>query len=219
MIDNKRVIITMTSWKKRIDNVSHVVFSLLKNSCKPDLIICNLSTDEFPNKEKDLPNDLLMLQQTTCFEIHWVKENTKTFKKMIPTLKENYAEDYFLFTADDDELYDECYIETGIKNLKKYDVVVITKRSETSTGVWGGLTCYNSKIFESQFWTSLTTNMIDTGMDDEYINAYLRFKKIPIFCCQEKHTSPYKPIFPNRGKGYTKSEILKAKSIAESIFC
>ena len=60
-VNNKRVIVSMTSWTKRIGNVSHVVYSLLKQTVKPDSIEVNLSTEEFPNKEKDLPEDLVAM--------------------------------------------------------------------------------------------------------------------------------------------------------------
>ena len=51
----------MTSWPKRIKNVSTVINSLLNQNIKPDLIELNLSIEEFPNKEKDLPEDINIL--------------------------------------------------------------------------------------------------------------------------------------------------------------
>lgn len=218
MNNKKEIIVSMTSWKKRINNVAKVVFSILINSVKPDKIICNLSTDEFPKKEKELPENLLLLQETTCLEINWVKENTKTFKKIIPTLQKNFGKDYYLFSIDDDELYEEDYIKTGIKYLENHNVVVITKRSTSDKGVWGGMTCYNAKIFRPIFWESLAPIMIETSLDDEYINAYLKYVKESIFCCQENHTIKYNDSFPNRGKGYSKTEISRATKIANAIF-
>lgn len=213
---NKKIIVSMTSWKKRINNVPKVVYSILRNKIKPDVIICNLSTEEFPNKEKDLPEELVLLTEGTCFRINWVKENTKTFKKIIPTLQLYKEKDYYLFSIDDDEIYHQDYIETGLKYLKNNDVVVIAKRTP-SNNVWGGMTCYNSKIFKENFWTALTNEMIKTTLDDEYINAYLQHYSIKVQCCLEKHTTKFNDIFPNRGNGYSISLRKKAKDIANRI--
>ena len=49
------IVVTMTSWKKRIDYVSISILSLLKQTVKPRSIELNLSEEEFPNKENDLP--------------------------------------------------------------------------------------------------------------------------------------------------------------------
>ena len=72
------IIVSLTSWKKRIANTSKVIFSLMNQTVKPDKIILNLSYDEFANKENDLPEELLLLQNV-IFEINWVKENIPTF--------------------------------------------------------------------------------------------------------------------------------------------
>ena len=213
---NKKIIVSMTSWKKRIDNVPKVVYSILRNKIKPDVIICNLSTEEFPNKEKDLPEELVLLTEGTCFRINWVKENTKTFKKIVPTLQLYKEKDYYLFSIDDDEIYHRDYIETGLKYLKNNDAVVIAKRTP-SNNVWGGMTCYNSKIFKENFWTALTNEMIKTTLDDEYINAYLHHYNIKVQSCLEKHTTKFNDIFPNRGNGYSISLRKKAKDIANRI--
>ena len=75
---------------------------------KPNKIILNLSTDEFQNKEKDLPKELLE-KQNNIFEIHWVKENTKAYKKIMPTL-ELYPDDVII-SIDDDIEYPLDFIE------------------------------------------------------------------------------------------------------------
>lgn len=115
--DNKAndefIIVSMTSWKKRIGNVDKVVRTILDNSLVPDKIVCNLSTDEFPLREMELPKSLLELRDNTVFEINWVKENTKAFKKFIPILKK-YPNDVII-TIDDDFLYPNDFIETFYK--------------------------------------------------------------------------------------------------------
>lgn len=106
---NERIIVSMTSWKKRIENVEIVVASILNNTIQPYKIICNLSIDEFPLKEKELPSGLLDLESNGVFEINWVKENTKAFKKFIPLFKK-YPNDVII-TIDDDFIYPSDMIE------------------------------------------------------------------------------------------------------------
>ena len=78
----KKIIVSLTSWPKRIFNVATVLNSLLKQEIKPDLIELNLCIVEFPNKEKNLPNDLnLLLKTNKNIEINWVLKNTGVFKK------------------------------------------------------------------------------------------------------------------------------------------
>ena len=73
MIDNERIIVSMTSYPKRITNVSKSIFYLLnKQTVKPDEIHLWLSTEEFPNKEKDLPDDLQKLLEF-CLQVKMKK--------------------------------------------------------------------------------------------------------------------------------------------------
>ena len=55
----ENIIITMTSWKKRIENVPIVLSTILNQSKKPDKIVLNLSSDEFRNKERDIPKSVI----------------------------------------------------------------------------------------------------------------------------------------------------------------
>ena len=52
-IKKKIIIVSFTSWSKRISNVYEVLKSILNQSIPPDLIELNLSETEFPNKEND----------------------------------------------------------------------------------------------------------------------------------------------------------------------
>ena len=64
----------MTSWKMRIKNVEHVVRNVLDSTVVPDRIYLTLSSDEFKNKEKDLPSSLVELfNSDDRLIINWVK--------------------------------------------------------------------------------------------------------------------------------------------------
>lgn len=72
------------------------------------MIILQLSEDEFPNKEKDLPENLLDLKKYGL-TINWNKGNIKSYKKLIPTLKQ-YPE-AVIITVDDDFIYDKNLVK------------------------------------------------------------------------------------------------------------
>ena len=98
-----KLIVSLTSFPYRIPTVHMTIESILNQTYKPNLIVLQLAEEEFPNKEKDLPENLLKL--TKCgLIIKWNKINTKSYKKLIPTLKE-YPND-IIITIDDDIIYD-----------------------------------------------------------------------------------------------------------------
>ena len=108
---NKKIIVSLTSWPKRINNVVIVIESLLNQSIKPDIIQINLSNEEFKNKEYDLPEELIkLIKNNSNIEIEWVDRNDGVFKKIIPTLKKHYGEDYLLLSVDDDYIYRNDYV-------------------------------------------------------------------------------------------------------------
>lgn len=110
--------VTLTSWKGRIGYIHITLLRLLKNTVKPKKIILNLSSDEFPKKELELPRKLLDIQKKyKNFEIYWVKEDTNVFKKLMPTLK-RFKND-LIITMDDDILYPYDIFENMLKCYKK----------------------------------------------------------------------------------------------------
>lgn len=101
-------IVSLTSYPKRIPFVCDAVKSLLNQSAYYKKVILWLAEEQFLNKEKDLPSELLRLQQCNDFEIKWTKD-IKSYKKLIPALIE-YPNDVIV-TADDDLLYPNNWLE------------------------------------------------------------------------------------------------------------
>ncbi len=99
--DNNDIIISLTSYPERIGTLHFVIKSLLEQTIKPYKIVLYLAIEQFPNKDKDLPLDLLELKNET-FEIHYC-EDLKSYKKLIPALKE--YPDKVIITVDDDLIY------------------------------------------------------------------------------------------------------------------
>ena len=165
---NIPIIVSMTSWKKRIINVKYVVSSILQGTKKPDKIILNLSTDEF--QDKHIPIDLKLLEKYTIFEINWVKENTKAFKKIIPTM-ELYPNS-IIISIDDDIIYPRLFIETILDSYKKQNKDIITlyrnKNKYEFDSVVGCGTLYTTSKLVPFISNHLNKEIINTNEDDTY---------------------------------------------------
>ena len=111
--------IALTSYPKRIKNCVAVINSVLDNTLLPDRIYLTLSHLEFPNWEKDLPEELYKLVMTSNrVVLNWVEENTKSFKKVIPVLQ--YLEDDdIIIDVDDDMLLPRDFIESRLNDFHK----------------------------------------------------------------------------------------------------
>ena len=95
-----KIVITMTSWTKRIQYVAKTIYYFLKTqTVKPDMFYLWLAEDEFPNKEKDLPEDLLTICSVFNVQIKWTKYNEYAFKRWYVYPKHN---DDLVISIDDD---------------------------------------------------------------------------------------------------------------------
>lgn len=112
----KQLIVSLTSFPARINTAHRAINTLLCQVLKPDRLILWLADSQFPNKENDLPAELLKLKDFGL-EIIWC-EDLKSYKKLVPALK-MFPND-FIITADDDIYYEEDWLkviyETSLKN-------------------------------------------------------------------------------------------------------
>lgn len=117
-----KVVITMTSWPGRIKEVGKAIFRFLKTqTVKPDYFYLWLSEEEFPNKEKDLPKDLLLTCDFFNVQIKWCKYNEYCHKRWY-VYPDHYND--CVISIDDDDIYDEKLIEWA-KQIKDKKVYVI----------------------------------------------------------------------------------------------
>ena len=82
--------------------------TLLQQTIKPDKVILQLSKEEFPQKEEELPESLLTLVKCGL-TIEWCDVNLRSYNKLLPTL-EKYPE-AIIVTADDDMYYPNDWLE------------------------------------------------------------------------------------------------------------
>lgn len=121
---SERVIVSMTSYPGRIGNVGKAIYLLLmKQTRKPDEIHLWLAEPEFPNREKDLPQELQLIFDLDNVFLHWLPKNTYCHKRHEYF---NIAkEDDCIFIVDDDTYYANNLIETVMKTHDKHPDAVI----------------------------------------------------------------------------------------------
>ena len=119
------IIVSLTSFPKRMHDLHYCLYSLLTQSFKPHKLILWLAEEQFPNKEKDIPENVLKLKNNGL-TIKWC-EDIRSYKKLIPALNE-YPNDYIV-TADDDIYYPKDWLENIWNAHKKYPDSIISTRS------------------------------------------------------------------------------------------
>lgn len=107
----ERIIVSLTTWSKRIGNLPVVLDSIFKQTRQPDLVVLNLAFDEI------VPKDVQSYIDSHKIEINRVPD-TKVYKKLIPTLKK-YPNDCVI-SIDDDWLYPPKMIADFMEIHKQY---------------------------------------------------------------------------------------------------
>lgn len=120
---NPRVIISLTTFPARINVVYKTISTLMQQTVKADEIILQLADSQFPNRE--LPDNLIRLCDFGL-TIKWC-EDTRSYKKLIPTLAE-YPED-IIITVDDDYYYDKDLVKTLLEEHDKHPNCIIGGRA------------------------------------------------------------------------------------------
>ena len=118
MADKSRIIVSMTSYPARIKNVPVSIFALRKQqTLPPDEIHLWLAIPQFPNKEADLPKELILMAKAGLVTIHWLEKNTYVHKRH-EIFKTTTNECVFLI--DDDVIYDKNLIKMVMDVHDKY---------------------------------------------------------------------------------------------------
>lgn len=114
--EGEKIIVSLTSFPARINIVVKTIKTLLTQTLKPDAVILWLAPEQFPNGEKDLPQELLDLKQYGL-TIDWYKD-IRSYKKIIPTLKK--YPNAVIITTDDDIYYAPDTVESLYKSYLEH---------------------------------------------------------------------------------------------------
>ena len=148
---NKRVprlVISLTSFKDRINEVHKTIITLLNQSIKADEIVLWLAEEEFVNKEKELPQKLIELKPYGL-SIKFRKRNIKSYKKIMPAITE-YPDDIIVL-ADDDLYYKTNWLELLYNSYLKNSEAIHCHRAHK--------VCFdeNNKILPYEKWQRAVT--------------------------------------------------------------
>ena len=116
MGEREKIIVSLTSFPARINIVVKTIKTLLTQTLKPDAVILWLAPEQFPNGEKDLPQELLNLKQYGL-TIDWYKD-IRSYKKIIPPLKK--YPNAVIITTDDDIYYAPDTLESLYKSYLEH---------------------------------------------------------------------------------------------------
>lgn len=116
-----KVIVSLTSFPKRLPTLHLVIESILRQKVKPDKIILYLTASQVPEIEK-LPNKLLD-QRERGLEIRLCPDEIRSHTKYYYAFKE--FPEATIITVDDDLFYKSDLIETHLKNADQYPNAVI----------------------------------------------------------------------------------------------
>lgn len=174
-------IISLTSWKARINSVGLTLYSLLRE-CPEFHIVLVLSETEFPNKEKDLPDTVNLIADNNFIEILWVKHNYKAFKKVIFTMHK--YPNVPVISADDDCIYTCNYaniLYTAWLKSSKNNIIRWTHRTNKPIGTQGPCTIYspeNTIHFYKLTMDRLTDSDITKSVDDDFAADTIKLNNI-----------------------------------------
>lgn len=107
----EKIIVSLTSYGKRLNNLPIVLDTIYAQTLPPDLVVLNLAYEEI------LPKEVEIYLRSHNVEVNRVPD-TKVYKKIIPTLKK-YPNDCII-GIDDDWLYPKQMIEDFMNIHKKY---------------------------------------------------------------------------------------------------
>lgn len=143
---SEQVVISLTSFPARIKEVKYAIYSLLRQTYKPDQLVLWLGKEQFPHREADLPPDLLKLRENGL-TIRFVKD-LKSFKKLIPALQ-NYS-NYLIVTVDDDIFYPRYMLKKLMIEHRKYPDCIIAYRAHRIQFNDNRLASYSTWEFETK---------------------------------------------------------------------
>lgn len=123
------VIVSLTTYPARINEVYYCLNSLLRQTVQPYKIILWLAKEQFPNEEGSVPTRILKLKEYGL-DIQFC-EDYRSYKKILPTIQ-NYP-DKVIVTTDDDALYPENWLENLIIESESHPDCVVCYRAHEIT--------------------------------------------------------------------------------------
>ena len=187
--NGEKAVISLTSWKARIDTVHKTIENLL-TMCPGFHVCLTLSLEEFPNGVFSLPRSLTDLEKANKFEIIWVKKNYKAFKKVLFAIM-RYPQ-VPVISADDDCIYTENYAEKLYQSWASCEKIHQIHGYGVDKGSWpcyfpcGPASLYPPGCFGQYGVLFLSDKILESANDDLYYGALAYHLRIPFVCVSER---------------------------------
>lgn len=185
--NDEKAIISLTSWRARINTVSKTLFSLLKQ-CPGFHIVLVLSEEEFPKMCEELPENLMLFVENKMIELLWVYKNYKSFKKVLFTM-DKYR-DVPVISADDDMIYVYNFAEKLFRNFiskpNKIYSANTSRYKNTTIAAGGGGVLYPPYCFGENGIKMLSNSVLSTNHDDMYFALMAQLLNIDIVTVKTK---------------------------------
>lgn len=175
--NNEKAIISLTSWKARIDYVPLTLYSLIYK-CPGFHIVLVLSEDEFPRKEEELPKNLRLFIDNDLIELLWIKPNVSSFKKVLYTMDKYRSTP--VINADDGLIYTRNYAEELYKVWQKNQdniISVMQMKEPFPQGNGSGGILFPPYCFGELGLSALTPKIAATQHDDMYYGVLSTYIK------------------------------------------
>lgn len=144
------LIVSLTSYPKRIDKVWLTIESIFQQEVKPARIVLVLVRSEF--RDLNLPKSLKTLEKKGL-EILWVDEEIRSYNKYIPVAKKYPNES--IITIDDDLMYEKWRLKKLLSASKKNPRHIIGFRGWEVSYSDNSIKPYND-------WVPATKNTLST---------------------------------------------------------
>jgi hypothetical protein len=199
--NNKDIIVTMTSYPKRIDYVGDAISELINNqTVKATRYILWLADPEFPGRI--LPVKLEHQLTSLGVEVHWVESNTICHKR-----HESCRQwpDAYNFVFDDDIIYDPTTMEEMLVTSDRYPGTIVSlvdhvphfeglgfsyTRSQTQEplvcrSVSSGYSLFPPNCFPYEaFSRGLERDILTKELDESWLEVWTMHTGIPKTCAR-----------------------------------
>ena len=194
----ERIIVSLTTYYRRIANVPVVFDTVYAQTVKPDLVVLNLAYDEV------VPENVQKYIDEHGIEVNRMAD-TKVYKKLIPTLKK-YPEDCVI-SIDDDRILPPGMFEDFISVHKQYPGYPVSGNRYMAYGFQ--CHCGNASLTKAEYFGKYLDRILDDDIiancpNDDVTYTYFANKNgRPYIRTKEEYFDNLPPYNP--GKGYSNS--------------
>ena len=126
-INNRQVVVSMTSFPEAIPYAIQAIDSILKGSVLPDKLVLFLTFSQFENNK--IPDTLReMSERNPIFEIRDYEKDIRSYRKLIPALID--SPEAVIVTVDDDVAYHKHMLRDLLNLSAKFPTAVLAHRAK-----------------------------------------------------------------------------------------